>query len=160
MDTVVSVEMHAFAYGKIRKVRIPEEEAKKAASDDDLLELAFMYGQNNIQPLPIASVSVGDVVILPSGSRHRVQGVGFRKAGIMAYLPVQEDGRWGVGIVEEGQEGYWPCRGIETEPDAQGLSSVCDAMNAALGVEPEVRDRIVAGASKGLAAPKRRSLFD
>lgn len=44
---------------------------------DCKLGLTYQYGQNDFQPKPIRSVSVGDVIKLPDGSLHRVRGAGF-----------------------------------------------------------------------------------
>ena len=48
--------------GTIREVDVPDDEV-----EDDLLELVYKYGQNDFQPRPIQSVSVGDVVELEDG---------------------------------------------------------------------------------------------
>ena len=58
-----------------RTITVPSEEA----SDDpnQLLESVFYYGQNDFQPQPVRSLSVGDVVKLPDGSLHRVLGIGW-----------------------------------------------------------------------------------
>lgn len=71
----IEVEMHAFEDGKIRVVDIPAD-AAEGADAQDLLDLAFTYGQNDFQPQPICSVSVGDVIRLES-KRYRVEPVGF-----------------------------------------------------------------------------------
>ena len=46
-------------------------------SNEELLDLTFYYGQNDFQPQPQRSVSVGDVIKLPDGSLHKVLGSGF-----------------------------------------------------------------------------------
>jgi hypothetical protein len=68
-----------------REIEIPEEDGDglltkcndRAAWVAGKLELAFMYGQNDFQPRPIRSVSVGDVIKLGDGSLHRVLGCGW-----------------------------------------------------------------------------------
>ena len=87
----IEVEMLAFEDGKIRVVEIPADEAK-GASREDLLDLAFKYGQNDFQPQPICSVSVGDVIHL-DGMSFRVEPCGFAEIG--------EDGEaMAVAVVE------------------------------------------------------------
>jgi hypothetical protein len=67
-----------------RTITIPDHEtvglrARKGSDEAlaHLLELAFYYGQNDFQPMPIRSLSVGDVVKLNDGSLHRVLGLGW-----------------------------------------------------------------------------------
>jgi len=66
-----------------RTITIPDHDVCPDHDDPDedalgrLLELAFYYGQNDFQPLPIRSLSVGDVVELNDGSLHRVLGIGW-----------------------------------------------------------------------------------
>ena len=66
-----------------RTITIPDEEVNNGFSglfrEDEhrLLELAYYYGQNDFQPLPVRSLSVGDVVKLNDGSLHRVLGIGW-----------------------------------------------------------------------------------
>lgn len=68
---------------KIRPIVIPDGEVGGIWRTNDevrrhLLDKAFYYGQNDFQPLSDRySVSVGDVIELPDGSRHRVMGMGF-----------------------------------------------------------------------------------
>ena len=84
----MQVTVYMLAFGDIvpvpeRIVDIPEKQAKDLtasvyeADRDNLLELVFMNGQNDFQPKPLRSVSVGDVIKLPSGSLHKVVGCGF-----------------------------------------------------------------------------------
>lgn len=56
-----------------REIEIPDD----GSTNEALLDWAFTYGQNDFQPRPIRSVSVGDVIKLPDGSLHRVLGCGF-----------------------------------------------------------------------------------
>lgn len=70
------VEMWAFCHGAIRVVEIPVTE--KWGSDSELLGLVFKWGQNDFQPKPMPSVSVGDAICLPGG-KYRVLMAGFGK---------------------------------------------------------------------------------
>ncbi len=77
-DTInVEVEMLAFGNGAIRTVEVPCDKFP-LTSDTDALEAVFYYGQNDFQPKPFPSVSVGDVIRL-GGARFRVEGMGFKK---------------------------------------------------------------------------------
>lgn len=65
------VELRAFGgNGEIREVEVPEVHV------EDLLETIFYFGQNDHQPKPQRSVSVGDVIVV-GVRRFRVDGVGF-----------------------------------------------------------------------------------
>lgn len=73
------------------EIPIPTREIEIPEASDALLEqcdtkdkwitgrlgLAFHYGQNDFQPRPVRSVSVGDVIQLGDGSLHRVLGCGW-----------------------------------------------------------------------------------
>lgn len=72
---IVKVYMTAFGDGKVREVDVPDDRAA-GAPEDEILELAFHYGQNDFQPRPFPSVSVGDVVELRPGARFRVASPG------------------------------------------------------------------------------------
>lgn len=62
---------------KTRTIEIPDDEAE-GLNNNQLLDLAFRYGQNDFQPIPNRySVSVGDIVELPDGSRYKVENIGF-----------------------------------------------------------------------------------
>ena len=66
----VEVEMWAFKEGKvIRNVEIP--------GSGSLLDEVFHWGQNDFQQRPCPSVSVGDIVRHPEGTRHMVMPFGF-----------------------------------------------------------------------------------
>lgn len=73
----INVEMWAFCGGKIREVEIPDEKIGEDASQKRLLNLAFHWGQNDFQPLPMPSVSVGDVVLL-NGMKFMVAAIGWK----------------------------------------------------------------------------------
>jgi hypothetical protein len=97
MDLKYEVEMLAFGDGTtrafgdpaIRTVTIPDDEHKRLAiatafasrqqAINLTLEAVFKWGQNDFQPLPMPSVSVGDVIRLHDGSRYRVEPFGFAK---------------------------------------------------------------------------------
>ena len=69
------------AFGRpneIRTVFVPEDEYSRAQSTDEILNLVFQYGQNDVQPQKHPSVSVGDVIEL-EGTYWLVKGVGFKK---------------------------------------------------------------------------------
>jgi hypothetical protein len=76
---VVEVEMLAFMNGEVREVEVPAEEFLAAPDELAVLELVFKYGQNDFQPKPFASVSVGDVIRF-RGRRIKVAGMGFEEA--------------------------------------------------------------------------------
>jgi len=79
---VVIVEMWAYQDGAIREVRIPDE---ATGTLDNMLNAAFHYGQNDIQPVPDrCSVSVGDVIVLDDG-RYLVAALGFKKLTAAEY---------------------------------------------------------------------------
>lgn len=69
------VELWMFQEGQIRTVEVPDDELTGKVKGD--LEAIFKYGQNDFQPLPLPSVSVGDVVRY-RGERHLVVSIGFR----------------------------------------------------------------------------------
>ena len=74
----------AFGGGKIREIDIPEDKLNAIEPKSAVLGLAFKYGQDDFQPKPFPSVSVGDVIELPDGSLHRVDPIGFTKVRFCA----------------------------------------------------------------------------
>ena len=91
----VEVEMLAFGGGAIRTVDVPRAEWTAApdvtstrrthlhrghgtAGPVERLGLIFKYGQNDFQPKPFPSVSVGDVIRY-DGARYKVEGLGFAR---------------------------------------------------------------------------------
>ena len=63
---------------KIRPIRIPDERLGPNPTENDKLNLAFEFGQNDFQPFPgCYSVSVGDVIELDTGALFRVLPCGF-----------------------------------------------------------------------------------
>ena len=75
--------LDAYQNGKRRPIDLPASElSAEAPTADELLNLAFQYGQNDFQPRAgFSSVSVGDVIELPDGSAYRVAAVGFEQLG-------------------------------------------------------------------------------
>lgn len=76
---MVEVKVYMLAFcnpGTIRIVTVPDREFGPTV--DDKLDAVFHWGQNDFQPLPVPSVSVGDVIELPDGDRWAVDPVGFR----------------------------------------------------------------------------------
>lgn len=71
----IKVELWAFENGKIREVDIPDDGERKEC---EILNLVYHYGQNDIQPQQMPSVSVADV-ILYNDNRYVVIGMGFHK---------------------------------------------------------------------------------
>ena len=70
----VKVYLVHFGPWKIRTVTSPNNTAPK-----DFLDTVFHYGQNDFQPLPLPSVSVGDVIENPHDGRlYRVEMTGFQ----------------------------------------------------------------------------------
>jgi len=74
----VLAELHAYQSGVLREIEIPEAEVIAANGDREaLLESAFYWGQNDVQPVERrCSLSVGDVIQIED-ARYRVLGLGF-----------------------------------------------------------------------------------
>jgi hypothetical protein len=80
---IVYVELHAFRLpGEAIPVRAVEVDSPESAPLAEVLEETFRLGQNDNQPQPMRSVSVGDVV-LHAGRRFRVAMVGFREERLL-----------------------------------------------------------------------------
>ena len=62
-----------------RIVAVPSAELRRTTTVESILDLIWHYGQNDFQPLPRRSVSVGDVIELHSEAHYRVAPVGFEK---------------------------------------------------------------------------------
>jgi hypothetical protein len=73
-NPVIPVYLASYGRGEPRMVRVPDD-----TPEEELLNAAFHYGQNDFQPQPAPSVSVGDVIRLPDGSLHRVMFAGFKR---------------------------------------------------------------------------------
>lgn len=74
------VRVHLLPFGRpgeVREVEVPPASWERADSLLERLGLVFHYGQNDFQPKPHPSVSVGDVVEFPEGGLHVVQPYGF-----------------------------------------------------------------------------------
>jgi hypothetical protein len=56
---IYRVRLMAFGDGKIREVNVPDVTTNNI---EEVLDLVYHYGQNEIQPLLLPSVSVGDVI--------------------------------------------------------------------------------------------------
>ncbi len=75
----------------IRPVKVPDEAIGRASSESAICELAFKFGQNDFQPLPFRSVSVGDVASL-EGRLFIVEVAGFREISRVEFMTL-ESGR-------------------------------------------------------------------
>lgn len=76
MEQTARIHLKAFGDpGEYRDVRIPEGVEKM-----DFLEACFYYGQNDVQPQPHPSASVGDV-IEKDGMFWRIEPCGFAYLG-------------------------------------------------------------------------------
>lgn len=81
--------------GEVRFVDVPDKEVVQISYPvgseeykEALCDRAFLWGQNDFQPRPMPSVSVGDVVIVPGHFEHeyfRVASVGFDKLTLEEY---------------------------------------------------------------------------
>lgn len=81
--------LDAYQSGKRRPIDLPASELPDQPSADELLNLAFHYGQNDFQARDgCASVSVGDVIELPNGSAYRVAPVGFEQISEGVYCGI------------------------------------------------------------------------
>lgn len=77
----MKIPVHMSAYGlksDIREVEIPDNEITPKTTINQVLSLAYHYGQNDFQPQNHPSVSVGDVVRLKE-DYYMVLGVGWKK---------------------------------------------------------------------------------
>jgi hypothetical protein len=63
----------------VRIVTVPDSEIT-SAEHSVLLEQIFHYGQNDFQPLPVPSVSVGDIAIV-GGKHYLCNPVGWFEIG-------------------------------------------------------------------------------
>jgi hypothetical protein len=99
---VVEFDVHlmAFRNDEVRKVDVPLDVYGKAYREDrdNVLDLIFRYGQNDFQPRPFCSVSMGDVIDL-FGILYLVEFVGFRKMSreeFAAYKAMDRRDRYAV----------------------------------------------------------------
>ena len=75
---VVSVICGPYGGGTVRAVQIGAEEWGTAKTIKEQLDLVYYYGQNDVQPRPIPSVSVGDSILL-GGKEYGVLPNGFKE---------------------------------------------------------------------------------
>jgi len=86
----VEIQPHRGGHGFVtRHVHVPDAETAYPAGGplpvNDLLDAVFRNGQNDFQPLPCPSVSVGDVICIPSPTllhethRYLVVSMGFER---------------------------------------------------------------------------------
>jgi hypothetical protein len=59
---IVKVLLLAFNTNKVRFVYIPDNAIDDETDTMDIVNQAFYFGQNDVQPMEIRSVSTGDVV--------------------------------------------------------------------------------------------------
>ncbi len=91
---IVDVELHAFGSGgAIRRVRIPDDLAD--AEPARVLPWVWDSGQNDHQPQPCRSVSMGDVIRL-GGRRWVIRAAGFEPVPDESQPTTQDwpAGRW------------------------------------------------------------------
>ena len=74
---IIKVHMLAFGSCKIREVDIPVNEWQECTTTEHKLDAVFHWGQNDFQPKPFPSVSVGDVIELDG--YHMVEIIGFNR---------------------------------------------------------------------------------
>ena len=96
---IFTAHLLAFDYdAKTREIDVPDSIIDQQIGSLDqplrpgklvaLLEQIFFYGQNDFQPRPIRSLSVGDVVRLHDGRLYRVLGLGWER--IPEHLEVED----------------------------------------------------------------------
>ncbi len=84
----IRVEMLAYGEdGEFREVNVPNDQIGRDTDTMKMLDLVFHYGQNEVQPLPHPSVSVGDVIHY-AGEFWMVKPLGFQQV-------------WDTGFMEE-----------------------------------------------------------
>jgi hypothetical protein len=57
---IFEVELNAFMNGEIREVDVPDEVFFECITTEDVLDQVFRFGQNEVQPKDMCSVSMGD----------------------------------------------------------------------------------------------------
>jgi hypothetical protein len=62
---IFEVELNAFMNGEIREVDVPDEVFFECITTEDVLDQVFRFGQNEVQPKDMCSVSMGDVIRIP-----------------------------------------------------------------------------------------------
>jgi hypothetical protein len=86
------VELNFTQQGKIRYVHVPVDEIKGRNYIEDL-NVIWKYGQNEVQPKPMPSVSMGDVIRL-RGERYLVRACSYKRL---------KEGDITVGFIPQGQ---------------------------------------------------------
>jgi len=83
MKMTYRVFMTAFGCpGDIRDVDIPEIKDTNSLTHEGICNIIYKYGQNDFQPKPYPSVSMGDIIEIPTmGDPHYfvVVRIGFKK---------------------------------------------------------------------------------
>lgn len=74
----MNITVLLLAFGKPDETRTVEN-VPQIDNQIEQLEEIFRLGQNDFQPQPHPSVSVGDVISLPDGTLHLVAQLGFRQ---------------------------------------------------------------------------------
>jgi len=74
----VLIHPNEIEYAHVRKVDVPLNEIVESNDTESILEKIFYYGQNDIQPKPAYSVSVGDIIIYEDEFYHVIP-FGFSK---------------------------------------------------------------------------------
>lgn len=75
---IFKVELNSFKKGSIRQVEIPDEELVWDGTVESILQQVFLWGQNEVQPRELPSVSAGDIINC-QGKRYLVKFVGFQE---------------------------------------------------------------------------------
>jgi hypothetical protein len=87
---IFKVELHAYAGRKIRDVEIPDDELVFDGTVQSILRQVFMWGQNEMQPRKIPSVSAGDIIAY-QGRRYLVRFQGFAEVPLGYQFPGFEE---------------------------------------------------------------------
>lgn len=146
----VTVHLARFVPGKVRTVTIPDN-----TSSADFLDTVFHYGQNDVQPLPFPSVSVGDIIensldgklyqvemlgfkVLPAGSEpYTSNPLKYQSPHIAHPIPPELDKAFrdlvGRGITPADQEG------IHTSPNSEVALTYTDGSDYGVVLSLDVR---------------------
>jgi hypothetical protein len=84
----------------VRPVDVPYEELLAAlkSNPESALDLIFRYGQNDFQPKPFRSVSVGDIIEF-FDDYYEVDVVGFRLIPFREFVEKTDEWTWNADIV-------------------------------------------------------------
>jgi len=93
MGKKFKVQLWAFgSNGAIREVELTDAIVEKNKDKpDNLLDEIYKYGQNDFQPLPIRSVSCGDIIHIED-KRFMVAFAGFKEVED-GYVPTEKEQR-------------------------------------------------------------------